>query len=67
MDEVKRLERYKTAIILAIHKTMLESEFKDEYYTNLKDSLSRLNQFDGEQILKDAFAPDYPVDDNDDE
>jgi hypothetical protein len=66
-DSIRKWEQHQKAIILALHKTMLQSEFKDQYAANLAHSVSLLNQFAGEEILKDVLNPDFLDNGNDDE
>jgi hypothetical protein len=62
-DERRWFDKCK-AIILAVHKTMIESEFKEQYYQNLTHFQSLSHEQDGDNVLRKILDidPEDPSD-----
>ena len=62
----RRWVSMRNAIILAVHQTMIESEFKDQFVQNLNHYLSESRQHDADTFLR-KYLSDNPEDQAPDE
>ncbi len=54
----RRWENMREAMILAMHKVMMEGEFKDQYYQEYNRLLSQFRQRDADTFLSQYFSDD---------